>query len=197
MATIDNFLNGAKMKKGDYGELIVKQYLHKKGINTMSNDEQVPHPFDFLMFAKRNGEWTLVMSDVKTKPKMRQYNGTGIDVADFNLYLYLQQKFGMEMYLYFVDDTLGKCYGNYLNDLTKEVKENGIVYPFTTRASSNKRDVIIFHMSNVKPAFDLDAEQISILKSLSTSEYDNGDYTQPMTPENQLRASEVYKNSKK
>jgi hypothetical protein len=158
-------------KYGDYGEDIVKEYLHKKGIQTMSNDEDKQHPFDILQIIKEKDTWKISMADVKTKPKLREYNGTGINIKHYNIYKFLQEVYNMEFFIYFIDETLGKCYGNYLNILETPQIDNNKTYPMNPFPSEDGDDLIIFHINNMVDQFVLTSEQLTKLKELCPKKY--------------------------
>jgi hypothetical protein len=156
---------------GDYGEAIVTEYLDKKGLVLMSNiNNDKPHPFDLLISNRNNGDWMLSMADVKTKPKLIIYNGTGIDINHYNTYKFLQEVYNMNFFIYFVDYDLGKCYGNTIDNLNIKHTENDKEYPFEILGENNER-LIIFHMDNMIEQFILTEEQIKRLKELSPKKY--------------------------
>ena len=157
-------------KKGDYAEKIVMENLHSKDINTFKNSIDVPHPFDFLLYKKRNGIWELNPADVKAKPKMSKYNATGIDQKDYQTYLDIQDRYNMNVYLFFVDEEMGKVYGNYLNELEKEVIDGEQKYPFTLKDKYGI-EIRIFHMDNMITQFRLTPEHREDLIELTDQKY--------------------------
>jgi len=133
--SMDNWHNKPTVKKGDIGESIVDKHLLSKGFIPYHPGSPGSHPFDRLV-ASRDKK-TIFIADTKSKPARRYYPDTGIDVRHYNQYKYIQDKYGIDVYIYFVDEDSGTIYGNYLNTLDKPygIKHGNksIYYPLVDR----------------------------------------------------------------
>lgn len=138
-----------RLEKGYDGERIILNYLIDNGYTVYINSIEKKHPVDMVCIDKDN---KVFYAEVKTKNKLRKYNGTGINVNHLETYLSLQRANGINVFIYFVDFSLRCIYGNYLDKLLNPVEciENGrkVTYPFETGRGKNR--VIIFSLSNMK-----------------------------------------------
>lgn len=130
---------------GYSGEQIIEDYLIGEGW-ILYRPENHPHPFDFLCY--KNG--SSFIAEVKTKPKMKLYNATGIDYRHYIIYRDYQEKHNLPVFIFFVDYSLNLIYGNYLNELDKPYTqiESGkrIVYPIINR----RHNIITFPLSAMR-----------------------------------------------
>ncbi len=159
--------NRIQVQKGNLGERIIDEYLKDNGIIPYVAVFDGAHPFDRIIASldKRN----LFIADVKTKARRSHYPDTGIDTRSYEQYRYLMDKYNMRCFLFFIDEWLGKIYGNFLDVLAQpEViiyKEKIINYPLI------QRDIIYFPLLKMRIIALLDDETIEALKKLSSRKY--------------------------
>ena len=119
------------VKKGNVGEKIVNDYLIKNGYIPYSPNAEGAHPFDRLCASK--DKKTLFITEVKTKPARVYYPDTGIDIRHYNGYKYVHDKYNIDVLLIFVDQDMGKVYGNHMRilDIPRVIDYNGkrLAYP--------------------------------------------------------------------
>jgi Holliday junction resolvase len=146
-----------EVKKGEIGETIVKQYLEKNGMIVYEPKTDGAHAFDIL--AIKNKEKVCIV-EVKTKPKRKFYNDTGIDITSFKTYEKVSKEHNLKLFIFFVDENEKKIYGNSLNELLKEVEDKK-KYPLV------ENNIIYFHMSNMVTISDLNEKQTEEIKRYS------------------------------
>jgi hypothetical protein len=101
---MSNWADRDRVKKGDLGESIIIDYLHEKGFVIYKPITNKPHWIDF--FASRNKD-EIYAIDVKTKSRLNKWDATGIDIKHYNDYIKLNEKTGIRLFLFFVDDKEG------------------------------------------------------------------------------------------
>lgn len=110
-------------KKGIIGEKFVRTHLESKGFvvyKAVTDDK--PHPLDF--FAATSDKKKIIIAEVKSKSKRMKYDDTGINEKHFMDYSYIQNKYNMDVFVYFVDEESALVYGNFLSELEKPTKCN-------------------------------------------------------------------------
>lgn len=118
--------------KGDYGELLFRGILEKKDYTIYTPKTKGAHPFDIIAVHKcrKTGEKKPVFAaDVKTKPMRVYYADTGIGLNHYHVYLKFSKTHLMEFWLIFVDQNLGKIYGNTISQLDIPREINKRSYP--------------------------------------------------------------------
>lgn len=151
------------VKKGCVGERLVNQYLIEQGFIPYSPDTDGAHPFDRLVATRDKRH--IFIADVKTKPARTFYPDTGINIAHYNQYDFIQKRHKVNTFIFFVDEDAGKVYGNWLRKLARERwvshKRGTNYYP--------KEDggIIYFPLAVMKHICDIPAEAISELKKFS------------------------------
>lgn len=165
-----NFSDKIQTKKGEYGEKIVDEYLQSKGFNIYKTfKENKPHAFDRLAVKnKRN----LIIAEVKSKAKMNRYNATGIDERHFNEYQYISQKYNIEVWLFFVDESpaISSVYGNKLSALTqKSTSSDGRTYPM--HMNSWNPPIILFDYDKMVHVKRLEENDRKTLQQMSSRSY--------------------------
>jgi hypothetical protein len=118
--------------KGDYGELLFRDILEKKDYTVYTPKTKGAHPFDIIAVHKchKTGEKKPVFAaDVKTKPMRVFYSDTGISLNHYYTYLKFSKTHLMEFWLIFVDQNLGKIYGNTISKLDIPIVINSRAYP--------------------------------------------------------------------
>jgi len=153
-----------EVQKGDLGELLVDEYIKSKGVVPYKPDADQAHPFDRLC-ASRDKK-TLYIAEVKSKAKRKYYPDTGIDIRSYNGYKEIQEKYKINVFMYFVDDEMGLIYGGPLNRISKKhtILHNNkhLEYPITMK------DIIYFPLKLMKQVAQINKENISKLTSLTT-----------------------------
>lgn len=114
------------LAKGEYGEKIVRRILEKQGFIVYKPSTEGAHAFDVLAIKDKS---RCIAMDVKAKSRRNKYPDTGINLRHYAIYRAFSEKHLMPFWLVFVDEMIGKVYGNTLDELDKSRSENGINYP--------------------------------------------------------------------
>ena len=154
-----------EVKKGNIGERLVNQYLESRGWVIYKPITNKAHAFDKLCL---KGKETLIIAEVKTKSRMNSYNATGFDTKHYEQYKKISEKYRMEVFVFFVDEGLGKIYGNKLSILSKHYEARDGIYP----RKLNKGKIIIFSLEAMQPIANLKQESIEEIKGCSTRNYE-------------------------
>lgn len=161
-----NFEDLKTTRKGKIGEDAIIDWLEKKGWVVYSPKTKSAHWFDNLVVKDKS---YIRVVEVKTKAKMKFYDGTGIDTRHLREY----QKFvnnhkDIEMWILFVDEELEQVYGNELIKLLKEVVgKDSRKYPLYVCGGK----IVLFAMSNMK-FFDIKGIDWDNIKMLNTRNYE-------------------------
>lgn len=154
-----NWADKTTVKKGDVGEEIVKNFLLKQGMIPYKPDFDGAHPFDFL--CATTDKKTMIIVDAKAKAAFnKKFDGsfvTGINTKHYEEYSFIQNKYGVHVYLYFVDEMLGCVYGGALKKLEKNKIQKSFKVPTT-----------LFRLDDMFTIGYLTEEDISRLKKHST-----------------------------
>ena len=104
------------VKKGNYGEQLCDNFLISHGVTPYLPSQQWcrPHPFDRLCAL---GKKKLYIVECKTKEARIYFPDTGIDIKHYKEYLHISKKYGMPIYLFFIDKDAGAMYGSTLENL--------------------------------------------------------------------------------
>lgn len=102
------------VRKGTFGEAIVDRYLKSKGLVPYRPDADRPHPFDRLCASA--DKRSIFVVEVKAKGSRIKYPDTGIDERHFHDYVNIAVRYGLNVYIYFVDDRRREIYGGQLFD---------------------------------------------------------------------------------
>lgn len=126
-----NWQNLPSVQKGNIGEKLVNSFLIGKGYIPYSPDVDGAHPFDRLVAAP--DKKTIFIADSKAKPARKYYPDTGIDVRHYSEYKFIQDKYNIDVFLFFVDEEKREIYGGFLRhlDKIKNIDHNGkiLIYP--------------------------------------------------------------------
>ena len=159
-----NWQNLTSVKKGNIGESLVIEYLANKGFMPYSPAAPGPHPFDHLVASKNKR--TIFIADSKTKAARRYYPDTGINIEHYEEYTYIQNKYNIKVYIFFVDEEKKKIYGNWLSELEKPTtvnhNEKKINYPL------KQKNIIYFPLCHTKPVVDIPEGDILEMRKLTT-----------------------------
>lgn len=160
----DDWHERKTVKKGNIGEQIVIDYLSKMGFVVYKSITQGAHPFDNLCASRDKKK--IFIAEVKTKEARKYYPDTGIDIRSYNEYKFIQDKYNLKVYLFFVDATNRKVYGNVMELLEAETIINNKVYPL------RQKGIIYFPLSNMKPMAELTEDQAKTIRKFNTKNYE-------------------------
>ncbi len=150
--------------KGYLGETLVRDLLHRYGLVVYKPDTEQPHAFDLL--AIREKKETLLV-ECKSKPRRMHYCDTGIDLEQYKIYQQISKELDSELFLTFVDESMGEVYGNLLSELSKpHVDAFGNRYPLI------QNDIVYFSLESMQHHLaHLDDGTIAALKKVSSGSY--------------------------
>lgn len=157
MGTNDsNWHNRKSVKKGDFAEKIVRDYLETMGYVIYEPMTNKAHLFDKLA-VKDNFEF--MIAECKAKPKRREFDDTGFNHKHYHKYKGVMTKHNIPIFVFFIDEKLAEVYGNWLTELEKEVPDEGGNYPRVFDG------IIYFPMKNmIRNIAKLTPEQCEYLK---------------------------------
>lgn len=161
----DDWHDRKTVKKGDIGEQLVIDYLSNKGYVVYKSITQGAHPFDNLCASRDKKR--IFIAEVKTKEARKYYPDTGINIRSYNEYKFIQDKYKIKVYLFFVDATNRKVYGNVMEMLEAETTEGKYTYPL------RQNGIIFFPLSNMKLIAELTEEQAETIRKYNTKNYDS------------------------
>ena len=150
------FKDKKETKKGDIGELIVRDWLEKNNYLVYSLNENKAHWFDFLCTEGKKKAFAI---DVKTKARLNKWPAQGIDKKHFKDYLRYSEMYNMDFYLIFVDDKTGDVHKadiNKLKDKYFEVNDN----------------LVAWYLSDMDKLFTISKEEIEQLSFYDTRNYE-------------------------
>jgi hypothetical protein len=152
------------VKKGDLGESIVDEFLRGKRVIPYKPSYNGAHPFDRLCATadKKN----VFIADIKTKPSRLYFPDTGINLKHYHEYRHISNKYGLRIFLFFVDEARKQVYGNWLSKLDepRTVSHNGRLISYPLRG----RGIIYFPLLNMQQIANIESEQAQRLVELST-----------------------------
>ena len=158
--------NRTEVKKGTFGETIVKNYLKNKGF-TVYIPELGQHVFDMLAIKEKK---EIFIVEVKAQARRNRYPDTGITKKHYDEYNYVADKYNIPFFIFFVDEMLREIYGNWLKELKKPIIVNSISYPLIQEGSTGVR--IYFPLEVMtRNIIVLNDDDIVELKKLSTRNY--------------------------
>lgn len=166
-------------KKGQLGEEIVDRFIIQRGkfipYAPMVDDE--PHTFDRLLATKDKKR--LMIVEVKTLDSRDYYPDTGISIAHYEEYIEIQNKYGIDVWIFFVDSKLKKIYGNTLNNLNNEVtithRGRTITYPdVKSNFTAVGGNIIYFPLMHMIDIAELTKDQAEQIKRYSNKGYKEG-----------------------
>ena len=116
-----NWGSMASVKKGDMGEAIVRRILSAKGLIIYECRQDRGHVVDF--YCQYKGR-RLFAVEVKTYPRRAFYDQTGIDEADYQVYLGLLDQ-GVDVVIFWVDEFERGIYQNRISILKRFAQVSG------------------------------------------------------------------------
>lgn len=155
-----------EVKKGDYGELLVKSLLEKQGYILYRPDTDGAHGFD--SYAYKNGRIEFAV-EVKTKPKCKKYPETGFDERQYQKYIKLSKENNVPVRIFFVDEDLAEIYGNDLAALDKPYDDptQSKPYPKVVGHTGGANLTRYFPMKHMKKFASLSPSEVATLKILN------------------------------
>lgn len=157
-----NWKDKKEVKKGNIGEKIVNDFLEKKGFVIYKSITDSAHSFDRLAIKDKQ---RLIIAEIKTKARRNKYKDTGFNLRHYNEYKKISEKHNLPVYIFFVDEMLGKIYGNWLSIL-EEPYLKILQYPAILN------DIIYFHLDKMIDICDLSEQEINDLKNYSQRKYE-------------------------
>ena len=162
-----------QVKKGTFGEQIVDDRLRERGLIPYFPHYEGAHPFDRLC-AKQNKKYLCIV-EVKAKARRTHYPDTGINLKAYNEYLFLQNKYDIDVWLFFVDEAAGTIYGGKLHEISVDCFESynnkTLKYPLRQTNKRGKEE-IYFPLKKMKTIYTLSREEVAQLKQHSTRNYE-------------------------
>jgi hypothetical protein len=164
-----NFNDKISTKKGTLGEQIADRYLCEAGYHVYHPaDLDNAHPIDRIAVCKRT--LSVLLCDVKSKPKRLMYPDTGIDMSHWLTYWTLAKAHNMRVYLVFVDEDSAEVYGQFLHVLEKpiEVRHNGKIIWYPLTENKGVCEIRYFPIRSMHKFGNLTADEQFQLQELST-----------------------------
>jgi hypothetical protein len=167
METIQRSFNDwerkATVKKGNVGERLVRDYLERRGFIVYEPQTEGAHGFDKLAILNKR---QAIIVECKSKARRNKYADTGINIKHLNEYQYISEKHNLPVFIFFVDEMLGKIYGNTLKELLMPRVVDGKQYP------SRENGIIYFPLINTKWVCNIGTDDIELMKANATRNYD-------------------------
>lgn len=154
------------VKKGNIGEEKVRKYLESNNKVIYKPITDSAHCFDNLVSTNKKD---FVIVEVKTKPKRNYYPDTGIDYKHYLEYKEVSKLHSLPVYLFFVDEMIGKIYSGKLSDLDQPkeyiYKNKSFSYPKV------ESGIIYFYQPSMKVFCELTKDEIDSIKNFSSRNY--------------------------
>lgn len=165
----------ATTRKGYIGEEEVDKYLLSRGIIPYAPMAEKAHPFDRLCATADKTK--IFIAECKAKASRTFYPDTGINVTSYQEYKYITNTYGIDVWLFFVDENVRRIYGNLLTKLEEPriitVRNKTIRYPLTQNSIYGKA-IIYFPIAAMLNVCEITTEVADELKRLSTRNYGYG-----------------------
>jgi len=152
---VTNWSEKKEVKKGDLGEDMVKEFLHKKGFVLYKPITNGSHKVDY--FCHSGNEKKVICAEAKTKRRMAVRPATGFNINCHEHYAELLKKYNIKTFVFFIDDFERCIYGQWLHLLG-----NGQKYG----------NVIVWPLDKMKLIRDLTQHEINKISEFSTIKYD-------------------------
>lgn len=168
-----NFDDLVTTKKGYIGEHEVDRYLASIGIIPYAPTIGKAHPFDRLCAS--SDKKRLFIAECKAKASRSYYPDTGINESNYQDYKNILKTYGIDIWLFFVDEHKQSIYGNLLSVLEspKIVNHGGknIRYPLLQRDYRGKQ-IIYFPLESMVEVCKISPDVALQLKALSSRNYE-------------------------
>lgn len=165
MATMSKSFDIA-LAKGEFGERIVKGILEQKGFVVYKPATPGAHAFDVLAIKDKK---RCIALDVKAKSRRNNFPDTGINYKHFLVYRDFSDTHKMPFWLVFVDEMLGKVYGNTIEELSRPREENGNKYPMRWGGDTG---IIYWPLSAMIVFHTLTPDECRQLQAMNQRSYD-------------------------
>lgn len=156
------------LKKGAVGERIVRVLLERNGWVVYQPITDGAHCFDMLSIKDKK---RAIAIDVKAKARMNKWAATGVNERHFLEYKAFSETHNMPFWIFFVDELLGKIYGNELKVLEVPIEVEGELYPKTIQWGSNSPKIRYWSLASMKPLADISEEDMKELSSYNQRSY--------------------------
>lgn len=166
----DDWEGKPQVKKGNLGERIVREYLESEGWIVYGVETSGKHAFDKLCVKDKKN---IIIAEIKTKARMNVRPATGFNEEHYLVYQNIYKKYGIEIFIFFVDEGLKQIYGNKLSILEQKYSngERKEEYPLKIRMYTGKY-VILFPIERMEVIKDLSDDEVKELKLLSQRNYE-------------------------
>ena len=154
------------VQKGDIGEAVVDSYLISKGFIPYRPVAGGAHPFDRLVASR--DKRTIFIADTKSKPARTYYPDTGIDVRHYEQYKYIQDKYSIDVFIFFVDEDSGTIYGNMLTKLDEPKREFNFKTGKVVSYPLIQGGIRYFPLSTMEQIGRIPEDELRQLRKLST-----------------------------
>lgn len=162
-----NFRDLPSTQKGELGESELDKYLLSKGVIPYAPVPAGAHPFDRLCASPDKKR--LYVAECKTKARRTFYPDTGIDMRHYRDYRHIRETYGIDILLFFVDESVMEIYGNSLSELEKpvEIIDNGrrLNYPMT------QGSIIYFPLMSMTTICNIPVDVAEKMRVLSRRSY--------------------------
>lgn len=152
--------------KGGIGERLVNEYLIKNDFIPYSPDASGAHPFDRLVASR--DKRTIFIADSKAKSRRKFYPDTGIDIRHYSEYKHIQDKYNIDVFIFFIDEESGTIYGNILRklDSEKSIIHNGrtLEYPM------EQGGIRYFSIESMKHVANIPKAEKEAMQALTTKQ---------------------------
>lgn len=161
-------------RKGEIGERIVEQWLRDHGYEVFRpGDLGNSHTADFLTLPKK-ARCGVIVCDAKAKAARLKYQDTGFDIEHWHRYRSMGEAHGMRVFIFWVDEDLGKIYGNFLDVLEERHWHKNLATGNTVKVAYPKTENTVvseiryYELRYMIMLGDLTPQQIAELRSLTT-----------------------------
>jgi len=157
-----------EVRKGNIGENIVDEFLKAKRVIPYRPVYDGAHPFDRLCATA--DKKTIFIADIKTKPARTYFPDSGFNLSNYGDYTYITKKYGLRIFIFFVDEDAREVYGNWLEELEQpiQIEHKGRVLSYPIR----ERGIIFFPKANMRHIAQVDYTRAKELMDLSTRNYE-------------------------
>ena len=156
-----------EVQKGNLGESIIDHYLKSKNLIPYVAVFDGGHPFDRLVASVDKKQ--IYIAEIKTKARRTHYPDTGFNYKHYCQYKYIENKYSIKIFVFFVDEWAREIYGNFLKTLEEptEIKHNAKVLNYPLR----QKEIIYFPLCNTRKISDFNEADAEKLKQLAKRNY--------------------------
>ena len=167
-----DFKDLPQTRKGTLGELELDKFLISRNIIPYQPIADKAHPFDRLCASSDKKKLYIV--ECKTKASRSTYPDTGINKRNYKDYVYIRDKYGIDVWLFFVDEFRSEIYGNLLTELEKPytvIHNNMVIHYPWIQATQYDTAIIYFPLERMLKISDISADVTEQMKGLSRRRY--------------------------